>query len=80
MKREQINQRIGERDKLYMRGAQELPEYEKGHGGFQDLKTWVKNQPWYKQATDRHYTKEHAYKRCTCTRPENWLFNVIEVK
>jgi hypothetical protein len=49
--------------------------------GLTSVRDWLEQQSWYKEKRlDRHYTKEHAYKRCTCTRPEHWLFTIIEVQ
>ena len=47
----------------------------------EQLGDWVKRQTWFKESErERHYTKEHAYKRCVCTKPKDWLFDVIEVR
>jgi hypothetical protein len=81
MRKDEINQRIDARRERYMHGVIERARDEMFKSKLESVGQWVRNQTWYKaNTTDRHYTKAHAYRRCTCTRPENWLFNVIDVK
>jgi hypothetical protein len=39
--------------------------------GLTSMREWLQQQPWYKEKRlDRHYTKEHAEKGCTCIRKD----------
>ena len=53
------------------------PEQAQARFNLIGLREWVHEQTWHKKDTDRHYTKSHAYRRCECTKPEDWVFEVI---